>query len=286
MFLIGEFARIGQVSTAQLRRYDRMGLLTPQKVDNFTGYRYYSATQLPQLNRILALKELGLSLEQIGRALNDNVSAQELRGMLFMKKSQIEQMIHEEIARLRYIESRIDQIDTEGIMDEYDIVVKSVPAIKFLATRDIYESVQDARQSIGQLNQLLPSNISSKKLGYFTAILHSGGFFEGDIDLELGFQVEDNFDDSMIFDLPGGGQMNISHLPAVEHMVTVTRVGDPQIGHGSYGALARWMEANNFQISGLVREQFIQFEVGDMSKMVAEIQYPVQPMSDSPPQLT
>ena len=83
MFLIGEFARIGQVSTAQLRRYDRMGLLQPQKVDSMTGYRYYSATQLPQLNRILALKELGLTLEQIGRALNENISSEELRGMLF-----------------------------------------------------------------------------------------------------------------------------------------------------------------------------------------------------------
>ena len=85
MFQIGEFARIGQVSTAQLRRYDKMGLLVPENVDRFTGYRYYSATQLPRLNQILALKELGLTLKQIGRALNDNISTDELRGMLYMK---------------------------------------------------------------------------------------------------------------------------------------------------------------------------------------------------------
>jgi MerR HTH family regulatory protein len=62
MFRIGEFAQIAQVSTRQLRFYDQLGLLQPAQIDHQTGYRYYTVRQLPRLNSILALKELGLSL--------------------------------------------------------------------------------------------------------------------------------------------------------------------------------------------------------------------------------
>ena len=62
MFRIGEFAQIAQVSGRQLRFYDQLGLLPPAHIDPQTGYRYYSIRQLPRLNSILALKELGLSL--------------------------------------------------------------------------------------------------------------------------------------------------------------------------------------------------------------------------------
>lgn len=287
MFQIGEFARIAQVSTAQLRRYDQMGLLVPQKIDSFTGYRYYSATQLPRLNRILALKELGLTLKQIGRALDDDISAEELRGMLYMKKTQIEQLVYEELSRIRYIESRIDQIDADGQLAEYDIVLKSVPAKKFLATRQIYDSAEAVRQRIDDLNRILPRTIGKKTLGYFTAILYSGIYFDGDIDLQLGFQLEHEMNDETPVEIIGGSHMTIEELPAVEHMLTATRIGDPQLGHGPYAALGSWMEVNGYSIDGHVRETFIQFEsFQSMDKMVTEIQYPVKPIVGHHPQLT
>lgn len=70
MFRIGEFSKIAQVSGRLLRYYDEIGLLSPQSIDPETGYRYYSARQLPRLNRILVLKELGLSLEHIAHLLD------------------------------------------------------------------------------------------------------------------------------------------------------------------------------------------------------------------------
>ncbi len=66
MFKIGDFSKLSLVSVKTLRYYDELGLLKPARVDEFTGYRYYSASQMPRLNRILALKDLGLSLEQVG----------------------------------------------------------------------------------------------------------------------------------------------------------------------------------------------------------------------------
>src|SRR5471030_412982 len=86
MFRIGEFAQIAQVSTRQLRFYDQLGLLQPTRTDSQTGYRYFSIRQLPRLNSILALKDLGLSLEQIGPLLEKEISPSGLRAMLTMKR--------------------------------------------------------------------------------------------------------------------------------------------------------------------------------------------------------
>lgn len=61
MFRIGEFSKFAQVPGRLLRYYDQIGLLNPITIDPQTGYRYYSATQLPRLNQILTLKELGLT---------------------------------------------------------------------------------------------------------------------------------------------------------------------------------------------------------------------------------
>ena len=65
MLKIGDFSKLSQVPVKTLRYYDEIGLLKPVQVDRFTSYRYYSFEQLRRLNRILALKDLGLSLEQI-----------------------------------------------------------------------------------------------------------------------------------------------------------------------------------------------------------------------------
>lgn len=62
MLKIGEFSVLSQISIHMLRHYDEIGLLIPEHVDDFTGYRYYSECQLPIANKIQALKSMGLGL--------------------------------------------------------------------------------------------------------------------------------------------------------------------------------------------------------------------------------
>ena len=69
MFKIGEFSRFSQVTVKTLRYYDEIGLLKPARVDPFTGYRYYSASQFPRLHRILALKDLQENLKSFEKNL-------------------------------------------------------------------------------------------------------------------------------------------------------------------------------------------------------------------------
>src|SRR5215469_14722216 len=132
MFSIGEFARFGAVSVRTLRHYDEIGLLRPARVDPETGYRCYTPAQLGQLNRIIALKELGLSLAQ-AKQLVTGITAEELRGMLVLRRAQLEQELEAHKNQLLEVEARLSYIAREGTMPADDITVKMIPAMGVVA---------------------------------------------------------------------------------------------------------------------------------------------------------
>ena len=137
MFKIGEFSKLSHVTVKTLRYYDRIGLLKPATVDRFTSYRYYSADQLPRLNRILALKDLGLSLDQITRLLDEALSPDQIRGMLRLKQVELREQLEEEQTRLDRVEHRLRQIEKEGTMPEYQVVIKKVEPQLIASIRDM-----------------------------------------------------------------------------------------------------------------------------------------------------
>jgi DNA-binding transcriptional MerR regulator len=126
MFKIGDFSRFSRVSVKMLRHYDEIGLLKPAHVDSLTNYRYYSADQLPRLNRIIALKELGFTLEQIARLLDDELPAEQIKGMLKLKRAEIEQQLQAEERRLAQVEIRLRQIELEEQLPAYDVIVRDI----------------------------------------------------------------------------------------------------------------------------------------------------------------
>src|SRR5512147_2695308 len=130
MIRIGDFSKLSRVSIKALRFYDEMGLLKPVQVDRFTGYRYYEFDQLARLYRILALKDLGFSLEEIGRLLEGDLSAEQMRGMLKLRQAEIRQRVAEETGRLERVELWLRQIEQESTMSNYDVVLKKIEALK------------------------------------------------------------------------------------------------------------------------------------------------------------
>src|SRR6185436_13965726 len=111
MLRIGEFSRLSQVTIKALRYYDDVGLLKPDHIDPFTSYRYYSVEQIRLIHRIVAFKELGLSLEQIAHLLDDERSSEHMRDTLRQQHAEIKQRISEDQARLAQIEFRLHMID-------------------------------------------------------------------------------------------------------------------------------------------------------------------------------
>lgn len=126
MIKIGDFSKLCLVSVRMLRYYEEMGLLEPVQVDPLTGYRYYSVEQLPRLNRILALRDLGLSLAQIAELLEEGLPAEQLRGMLRLKQAEIQLQVEEEQARLARVAARLKQIEQEQAAPAYEVILKKV----------------------------------------------------------------------------------------------------------------------------------------------------------------
>lgn len=123
MFKIGDFAKLTHVSVRMLRHYDDLGLLKPAHLDTFTDYRYYSAEQLPRLNRILALQGLGFTLKQVGEVLNGTLTTEQMRGMLKLKQAELAQLYAEDQARLARVAATV-VIDLEEGAMSYEVVLK------------------------------------------------------------------------------------------------------------------------------------------------------------------
>ena len=274
MFRIGDFSRIARVSCRLLRYYDEIGLLKPGSIERDSGYRYYSASQLPRLNRILVLKELGLTLEEIARVLDSNLSAAELRGMLMVRRSDAQRALTEEMDRLRHIESRIAQIDAEGELSVDDVIMRSEPAQRLLSVRRIVPSFVAARDLIRELSESLRALKAKGVLGRLTALAHAQEFELDLIDVEVGFIVEGTLPDGLR--LASGEPLSVRELPAVERMATCVRIGLPERAHLITAKIGVFLEANGYTLAGPSREVFLQPPRPDrMEESVVEMQFPI-----------
>jgi DNA-binding transcriptional MerR regulator len=274
VFRIGDFSRIARVSCRLLRYYDELGLLKPAQLERDSGYRYYSASQLPRLNRILVLKELGLSLEDIARVLDTDLTAAELRGMLMVRRSDAQRALTEEMERLRHIESRIAQIDTEGELSVDDVIMRSEPAQQILSVRRVVPSFAAARDLIREVSESARGLKAKGQLGRLTAIAHAQEFELDRIDVEMGFIVAGNVREAIR--LTNGEPLTVRELPGVERMATCVRIGLPERAHLITGKIGLFMEANGYALAGPGREVFLQPPRLDrMEESVVEMQFPV-----------
>ena len=273
MFRIGEFSQIARVSGRLLRYYDSIGLLRPVRIDPQTGYRYYRANQLPQLNRILALKELGLSLEQIGRMLDEKISADEIRGMLMLRKAELERSLAEEATRLRHIQSRLQQIDEQGAIADYDVVVKSARPQPFLALRATFPGIAEVVATLRDVARTVTARVPAAAREHLVVVAHSD-FDDQDLDLEIGFGLTRAVPRGVL--LPDRREMTTRELPAAATLATLVRSGPLYQSHLAFGALGVWMEANGFRVTGPCREVFLEPPAQSAdADMVMEIQFPV-----------
>lgn len=243
MFRIGEFSRIARVSTRLLRYYDGIGLFSPGRIDPATGYRFYLADQLAQLNRVLALKDLGLSLEQVSRMLDEKVTAGEIRGMLALRKAELERSLSEEATRLRHIESRLRQIETRGLLADFDVVIKSAEPQAFLSVRQTYADLDGAVAMLGNVVRAVSARVPNGARDSPVVVAYSD-FDDEALDLEIGFSLKREVTKRIV--LPGNITMETTELPAIETLATVVRRGPKYEAHLAFGALGIWMEANGF----------------------------------------
>ena len=280
---IGDFSQLGQVSVRTLHHYGDRGLLKPAEIDDWTGYRFYSVEQLPRLNRILALKDLGFSLNQIGLLVDDDVPAEQLRGMLALKQAEIERQLTDGRTRLLRVEARLRQIENEDEPSPYEVVLKRVPPTKIAATRVVVPTLGDMTEYRCALYDALYEELDRRgeKPGILEyALYHDLEYSETDIDMEAAVTVgrlpEGNSG--------GDGRLIFRELPAVGQMASVVHRGSAWDIPQATVALLTWVGENGYSAAGPYREIHLYGRENDhyrdeatkLDAIVVEIQLPLQ----------
>lgn len=242
MIRIGDFSKLSRVSVKTLRYYDEMDLLKPVEVDRFSGYRYYEYDQLPRLNRILALRDLGFSLEEIGQLLRDNLTAEQMRGMLKLRQAEIRQKVQEETERLERVEARLRQIEQEDIMSRYDVVIKKVEPIKVASVRGVVPTPPEQGSLWGELEGYLAMQRVCPAGAPCFSLYHDDEYKEKDWDIEVCEPID--------ADLTESRRVKVRTLPAVETMACTIHHGPFVTLNEAYNAIGKWIDANGYRICG------------------------------------
>jgi predicted transcriptional regulator YdeE len=279
MLKIGDFAKLARVSVKTLRHYGKLGLLKPAWVDRFTGYRYYALDQLPRLNRILALKDLGFSLEEVRRLLQEDVPAAEIRGMLRMKRAELERVVETERARLERVEARLRRIEQEGQMPDYEVVLKSVPPRRVVGIRGTIAGYHEVGRLFEKLEEYLQHHgLATDALAPRIAVYYETQGDEQGIDAEVAVPIA-----AARAKLPAV----VHELPGVKAMACLVHQGGYESLGDAYSAAMAWIEGNSYRVAGPTREVYLHEPdvwTGaaqpclwqDASRPIIDVQFPVE----------
>jgi len=277
VFKIGDFSRLTRVSMKTLRHYDDIGLFKPAQVDRFTGYRYYTFDQLPRLNRILVLKGLGFSLDDIQQMIDGDLDSGELRGMLRLRRAQLQRQADDALEKLQQIEIRLKQIEQEGNMPPIDVLLKQVEPLTVAGAREVVPSPAQMRDRCIALDKaacelIAEAGLKTDRISF--ALYYSGE--ETGIDVEMAYVVNVESPDK----LPAPSRNSRVHvLPAatVAYAVYTGSYDDFGAVGQIHGALHKWIAENGYQTASPSREYYLRPPSGANDPQgVMEIQYPVE----------
>jgi DNA-binding transcriptional MerR regulator/effector-binding domain-containing protein len=274
MLSIGEFAHLGQVSPRTIRHYGDVGILEPAHVDPATGYRSYELGQLSVLRRILALRELGVGLEQIREllAVDGELSVEQLRGMLRLRESEIAASISEQREQLRRVASCLDALERGEIMQAIEIVVKHTESVRMAETTGVAPGY--GHENIGP--------VFEARLPVVWARLAEAGIEpgvvvayydwpddDGHVVVHLGFDIGDaqltDDDDVAVVVLPPAEVASVLHRGPLDDITD------------TYEAAVRWIDANGSTITDRGRELTLVWDPDDPTQTLVELQFPVSP---------
>jgi DNA-binding transcriptional MerR regulator len=272
---ISDLARITRVSPRMLRHYDEIGLFKPNLVLE-NGYREYSVSQIPILNRILALKDLGFSLEQLTELLREDFALDRLRELLTLKRAELEARVLEEQERLERVEARLRTIELEDDMTDFDVTVKTLPAQLVASVRNgsLEKRTPDGLRDIGAYFETMRAYLEKHGLDANsvpnTLLWHGQNVTDGP-EAELVVPLE--------HPIPESDQVCVLEMPEIRAAATLEFRGryDDEHMTGAFKALHHWVESNGYQTTGATRQVFLGGDgSGNPHRFLIELQVPIQ----------
>jgi DNA-binding transcriptional MerR regulator len=259
-----------------LRHYDAIGLIRPACVDPDTGYRFYQASQLDELNRVIALKDLGFTLQQVQAILAEKVTAAELRGMLKLRRAEIQARIEAETTRLARVEARLMTIEDEARAPVDGVVIKRLAPVRVaeltgVATGYEPEAITPVIQPLYHdlWQRLASAGITTAGPG--VAYYEEAGDGAVVVHAAVPVAVGPGSDEPSSHSDHG---VSIVDLAEVESAAAIIHHGSMDDVLPTGQALARWIDANGYRSAGYAREVTLNWSC-DREQWVTELQQPI-----------
>lgn len=269
MLKIGEFSKLSRTSIRLLRQYDEAGLLTPEATDPFTGYRYYSEYQLPTVNRIKALKDMGFTHTAISEVLDCYDDPESLERCLRLKRAEAASSLEEAERRLRLLDTALERLRKDEAM-KYDVTVKSIPERTVASVRQIIPSY-DREGDLWHIycQETARMDIRDGDPVLCTAMYYDGEFKEQDVDVEIQKNVVGTYPDTE--------HVKFKAMPAVQVASATFRGSYSQIGEVNE-AVAAWVRENGWEFDGLYFNIYhvSPHETRNPDEFLTEVCYPVR----------
>jgi DNA-binding transcriptional MerR regulator len=268
---IGRFSRLSGLTVKALRHYDEIGLLEPARVDEATGYRYYSLAQARHAEAIRRLRALELPLDEIrGLLLADDAT---LRERLAVHRARVEgkavetQRILEELDRL--IDGREPLVPkADDVRIRFEMNVKETPERRVALVRN--------RVRMDDMQNVVPREID--RVAHAIGMRHAGPPFlrcpfpdpDGFVEAEIGWPVTE--------DTEVQPPAEAATYPSVRALV-YTHVGPYGELHQAYRLMTEVMEQNGLRATDAPVEWYESDpqEVADPKDYVTVIEWPIGP---------
>lgn len=238
MLKIGDFSRLSRVSIRMLRYYDEVGLLKPDKVDDFTGYRYYSEEQLLVMGKINALKDMGFGVNAIAEIMKSS-NPKEIEQIFQIQKVQLLEEVKDLNHRIRFLDTAITRLRKDEIM-KYDCIIKQMPERYVASVRKVIPKYEEE----GRLWHILFSETAKLGMtpcGPAMAKLHDKEYKETDVDVEVQIEVKGHYENTE----------NVTFFTEPEMTVaSATFKGSYDQFSDVYASLAAWVSENGYGFAG------------------------------------
>ncbi|MGM9759121.1 MAG: MerR family transcriptional regulator [Parabacteroides sp.] len=266
---IGEFSKLMQVTVKTLRHYEQLGLLIPDEVDPWTGYRYYRVVQMQKLNTILRLKEMGFALEEI-RELYEGETYKPSLQQLNEKIEACETALRRLTIQRKQLQILVNSYNNMTQMDKFSM--QTLPAIIVASHRSVINRYSDLGplcvNVIGPEMQRLGCRCPYP--GYCFTMEHTQEYTPTDIDIEYCEQVEEMGRDSAL--------IQFKQLPEVPTALCMKHYGPYETLYQAYTEIFAYIEEQGYRIVGQPRANYVDgcWNQEDPAKWLTIIQVPVE----------
>ena len=272
MFRIGEFSRLVRVSPRMLRHYEKCGLFYPAETDRFTGYRQYSAAQMPLLAKIVTLRDMGFSIDEISDILPHFDDHAYMGRVLRAKMAAVKSTIEAEQEKLGMLVQMSDTVRKERNIMVFDVKLEKLPSIKVLSLRGVIPHYRDEGVLWEKLGKYIGENqiaVDDGGGGYST--FFDEEYKETGPDVEIAAPVSELGESE--------GEFVYKEYPEIQKAATVRFSGPFDGGYdAACEKLANWMEEQGYSFAGPLRGHVIisPYDDDDPDSWMTELQAPVE----------